>query len=443
MSKPRNPEINKATVNNAAPKERPYLIMDGGIRGLGLRVEPHGRKTWVVRFKRPDAFGWNWKTLGSTERMTPTQARNAAKVVQGEANKGIDPNGKCSRRHPEIEPEPAMTLGRFVEERYKPGYLSTKKSGDQTAKRLYACFSGFWNVPLADISRVAVEGWRAKMLGEGKQPSTLNRDIGALKSCLSRAVHWDVVEKHPLAKLEPMKEASGHKVRYLDHSEHKRLMHALYDREQRMREERDRMNAWFRERGRRELPVWGANEFTDYLRPLVILALNTGCRRGELFSLVWSDVDFGQGRLHVRPEEAKSGRGRFVPLNDAAMVALTRWRAQRPDESGLVFKSPKTGLRFDNVNTAWENLLEDAKIEAFRFHDCRHDFASKLVMAGVELNTVRELLGHATLNMTIRYAHLSAKNKREAVESLNAGRMTLIHFPKPKNAKVTKTARAK
>ena len=84
----------------------------------------------------------------------------------------------------------------------------------------------------------------------------------------------------------------------------------------------------------------------------------------------------------------------------------------------MAFLSPKTGCRFDNCNSAWEEVLKDAEIRNFRWHDMRHDFASHLVMAGVDLNTVRELLGHADLKMTLRYAHLAPRMKREAVALL-------------------------
>ena len=84
-----------------------------------------------------------------------------------------------------------------------------------------------------------------------------------------------------------------------------------------------------------------------------------------------------------------------------------------------MFPSPKGGGMMDNCKSAWEHLLKDAGIEGFRWHDMRHDFASRLVMAGVDLNTVRELLGHADLKMTLQYAHLAPEAKAQAVEALD------------------------
>jgi integrase len=109
----------------------------------------------------------------------------------------------------------------------------------------------------------------------------------------------------------------------------------------------------------------------------------------------------------VEGRTAKSGKTRHVPLNAEALGMLRKWRENSTDE-GLVFPG-KDSKRLDNVQTAWENLLKEVSIKGFRFHDLRHTFASKLVMAGVDLNTVRELLGHEDIKMTLRYAHLALR----------------------------------
>jgi integrase len=140
-------------------------------------------------------------------------------------------------------------------------------------------------------------------------------------------------------------------------------------------------------------------------------------RRGELFALEWRDLDLDRRTLAVRGDNAKSGKTRHIPLNDEAADTLSHWQGQQGD-NGLVFPG-KEGLPMDNINSSWRHLMERAKITRFRFHDLRHTFASKLVMAGVDLNTVRELLGHADIAMTLRYAHLAPAHKAAAVELLN------------------------
>ena len=158
--------------------------------------------------------------------------------------------------------------------------------------------------------------------------------------------------------------------------------------------------------------------YTDHLAPLVLLALNTGLRRGELFQLRWQDVSIPGRRLTVRGAGAKTGQTRHVPLNSEAVCVLERWQPAEADARDHVFAGASPDEPLTDVKKAWASLMKRAKLTAFRFHDLRHTFASKLVMAGVDLNTVRELLGHSDIAMTLRYAHLAPEHKANAVERL-------------------------
>ncbi len=133
--------------------------------------------------------------------------------------------------------------------------------------------------------------------------------------------------------------------------------------------------------------------------------------------LQWENIDFDRAILTVTGDIAKNGKTRHVPLNTVALQVLRDWRQQN-NLDGFVFLNHKTGNVFDNVSKAWEGILTAAEIENFRWHDMRHHFASKLVMNGVDLNTVRELLGHADIKMTLRYAHLAPEHKANAVAKL-------------------------
>jgi len=117
--------------------------------------------------------------------------------------------------------------------------------------------------------------------------------------------------------------------------------------------------------------------------------------------------------LTVVSSNAKSGNSRHIPLNNEAKTALLNWQVDT-DNIGLVFKG-KDGNQITDIKKSWSSLLNEAQITNFRFHDLRHHFASKLVMASVDLNTVRELLGHSDLKMTLRYAHLAPEHKAAAV----------------------------
>jgi integrase len=137
--------------------------------------------------------------------------------------------------------------------------------------------------------------------------------------------------------------------------------------------------------------------------------------------LEWRDVNFSERILTLRAEVEKAEMTRYMPMNDTAYDVLSKWKEQSGKIvlSALIFPSPQTGAKINTCKTAWGRLLKRAEIENFRWHDMRHDFASRLVMKGVDLNTVRELLGHADLKMTLRYAHLAPENKMKAVEMLD------------------------
>ena len=183
----------------------------------------------------------------------------------------------------------------------------------------------------------------------------------------------------------------------------------------------DSANGWRAERGYVLLPSLRDFVFTDHVKPLILLSLNTGCRRGELFDLTWENIDLDRRILTVTGATAKSRRTRHIPLNREATSVLLNWRAQSEEQSGLVFVNEQ-GERFDRANSSWRRLLKDAQIAAFRWHDMRHHFASRLAMGGVDLNTIRELLGHSDYSMTLRYAHLAPEFKLKAAEVLDMAR---------------------
>ena len=160
------------------------------------------------------------------------------------------------------------------------------------------------------------------------------------------------------------------------------------------------------------------NGTTRGMYTIVILALNTGIRRNAIFSLKWNDINFEERNIRLNASSAKSRRVSYIPLNDAAYNALVEWKILSP-ESELVFPSPVTGIKLNNVKRSWKTILRDADIHNFRFHDLRHDFASRLVMKGVDLNTVRELMTHSDIKMTLRYAHLAPEKTKSAVDLLD------------------------
>jgi integrase len=221
-----------------------------------------------------------------------------------------------------------------------------------------------------------------------------------------------------LEKLKLIKVDRIGKVRFLSREEELSLRHALKARDEALKAKRDSGNQWKKDRDQASkcLPDLKQFDFADHMTLMVLISMNRGLRQGELFSLRWDNVNFDRALLTIEGSYAKSGKTRHVPLNKEALHALVSW-SNKSEKKQFVFSS-KNDRPFDNVKKAWAGILMSAQIVNFRWHDMRHHFASKLVMATVDLNTIRELLGHADMTMTLRYAHLAPEYKANAVERL-------------------------
>jgi integrase len=381
-------------------------VFDTQQPGLQLRLRASGRHSYRVQLGR-GAF----LTLGTAKVLKPAEARDLALGHLAAKKKGQDP---IAERRAEKAPK-AATFDAFLKDTYEPWAKTHLKSLASTIAPLWLQFSPiFGSKPLAEIVPFAVEAWRVRRLKGGVSKATANKDLSALKACLSRAVEWGLLADHPLRKVKPSKQDRGGVVRYLSPTEETALRAQLVKRDAARIDARDSANDWRRQRGYPELPHLGT--YADHLTPIVLLALNTGLRRGELLGLEWGDVDLARAILTVRGEGAKSGKTRYLPLNTEAVNGLKAWQDQATGD--LVFPGDDGGKMF-SLKTAWLKVAHDAGLKVFRFHDLRHSFASRLVQSGVDLNTVRELLGHSDFSLTLRYAHLAAENKAAAVAKLN------------------------
>jgi integrase len=141
---------------------------------------------------------------------------------------------------------------------------------------------------------------------------------------------------------------------------------------------------------------------------------------------LWSDIDFDNNVLILRPSNVKSKKRTMLPMSTETRKTLLSWREQT-DGEGLVFPSPVTGTTLTNVKKAWAGILKDAQIQNFRWHDMRHDFASRLVMSGADLFRVQKLMGHSDISMTQRYAHLAPNDLQEAIAKLDAAPIKKTH----------------
>ena len=408
-------KLTKSLVASLSPADKTYSVRDTEIKGFILRVTPTGCLTYYLDYRIPCGARKSYR-IGPAGNLTPAQARDAASKLAAEVVQGVDIQEKKKRARIEAEHAKVRTLRAFLEIKYEPWVVAHRKWGAEAVARVESRFAKLLKEPLDEITQWRIERWRVDRLRAGTAAATVNRDIAALRAVMSKAVEWGVISIHPLAQLKPTRVDGARKIRYLSRDEEERLRTALQQRNTRLRTARVSANQWRLERGYELYPDLSDRFYVDHLEPLVLLSLNTGMRRGELFDLTWGNVDVRHEIVTVVGATAKSGRTRHIPLNDEALAVVKKWKRQ-PEPSELVFPG-RNGERLDNIKTSWAGLLKAAGVTKFRWHDLRHTFASKLVMAGVDLNTVRELLGHADIKMTLRYAHLAPEHKAEAVAKL-------------------------
>ncbi|MDR2860943.1 MAG: tyrosine-type recombinase/integrase [Syntrophobacterales bacterium] len=415
-------KFTQTNIQSLQPSQKRQVFRDLTILGLVLFVEPSGKKTWYVDYKRPNGKR-TYHKIGSAEILTVTQARDLGKEFLASVTMGHDPLEEKETRK-EVEKD-VLTLKQLIADYYYSWVLDNRKAGKETLDILARIFGDFMDLPVEEISLLKIEQWRAERRKQkNTKGSTLNRYVVALKALINWAVKRGIIENNPIAKLEPLPEKdSKQSVRFLTTEERERLMSALDEREDRIRQERENHNLWLQQRNLPLVPDLKDAPFADYFKPMILLCLNTGARRNAIFSLRWEDIDFEGRRMTLRADAAKPrhAKDQYIPMNKTVYNILSLWKQQCVDTSpGLfVFPSPKTNGKLDNCGTAWDNLLKKANIQNFRWHDMRHDFASQLVMNGVDLNTVRDLLGHADLKMTLRYAHLAPQVTQRAVETLD------------------------
>lgn len=387
----------------ARPSAKPYEIRDTRLPGFLLRVQPSGARSYYAQ------HGRGRRTLiGAVGHFTPDEARERCEKILGNTAHGRPPLAG-------LDGAAELTLGEFIGKEDDEGHAYRKwltankpKSAAATLQRIETNFGSWYSRPLTDITVDLIESWRTKRLTAGRSPHTVLRDVMTLSGVLTRAVKAKKLTENPIRDVEKPKIDRTPKVRFLDKAEEKRLRDALDERDAEMRTARESANEW--RKARKEEPLPTLPHYGDHLTPAVILSMNTGLRNGELVALRWMNIDFKNKQLTIEGGTAKSEQTRYQPLNSEALEALKRWRKQSPDAERV--------FPIARFKTAWTALLERAHVSKFRWHDLRHHFASRLVQAGVPLNTVRELLGHGSLAMTLRYAHLAPDQKIDAVAML-------------------------
>lgn len=344
----------------------------------------------------------------------------------------FDPNGKRIRqsfkKKKEAVDELAKRVSLIAENRYldvKVDYTTTLRDlldkygenfADQTSYMGWKvfCIKRFKdhfgeNTLLANIRYVDLETYHSKLRktltahGTIRKDSTVNREMSCHHHIFTKAVEWDMIERNPFDK--------GKSLHLKENNERLRFL------------SQDEINSL--------LP-----ECHKYLRRVVECAINTGMRRGEILGLRWSDIRNGQ--IYLQASVTKTKEARQVPVNDdlARLFKDIRKEQQLRSEHVFTYRKSEDKLKnaepvrkrkgpapvpesITNVKSSFKSTLKRAGIEDFRFHDLRHTFASHFIMRGGTIKELQEILGHKTIQMTMRYAHLSQEHKKKAVNLLN------------------------
>lgn len=431
--------LTQTFVQRAKPREKKYDVYDDTTPGLVLRVwETKGKihKKWFISYKHPATKTRHMKLIGTADHLTVAQARERVRIIMSTLI--------LTRTDPletEKKQRERITLGEIVQE-YKS--LLTKEEGkeeenggDSTVENLNY-FKEFFNVIAEDLEPLAIEKWKTKQKkfgnprtpkekkgeGEGKNKgknaktssnkinneekpvakgnknSSINRRLTSLFALLNWAVRMALIAKNPLkGRVSKEKVSNDPNYCFLSSEERERLLDAL--------EKRDAQKK-------------------DYFKTAVLVSLNTGIRKGTLLQLLWEDIDFERQTLILRSEIMKSGNNAEIPLNEIAFQAFLDWRKRSGRSVGFIFPGkPKinkdgsvTETHLGDVKKPWNTLAKKIHLKDFSWHGLRHDFGSQLAMLSVDLNTIKELMCHKDLKMTLVYAHLSPLHKKIAADKL-------------------------
>jgi integrase len=282
--------------------------------------------------------------------------------------------------------ESTVTLGEFTT-RYLKWCEDVKQKDHRSKKQRLGVVKANLGAEtlLSKITRADIERYQAERLSAQShrktpmKPATVNRELAALKHMLTKAVEWGELRDSPARGLKLSKE-NNRRLRYLTPEECAKLLEAC----------------------------------SATMRQVVTVALHTGMRKGEILNLTWSSVNLRERFIELTDQ--KNSERSTIPLNQTVIDMLKA--IPRRLDSAYVWPGQEPSQPFTDLKRQFEKAVTAAKLEGVTFHTLRHSAASHLVMGGVDLATVREILRHKSIEMTLRYAHLAPAHKKAAVDAL-------------------------
>lgn len=403
-----------------APDGRPHAeYFDADKPGFYVDVMATGRKSYRVRRRIEGRL--KVTTLGDAKTMSLQQARDAASALLGEQpcppSSAPAPSGSVMSAPPEAAwgmvsagpaggwagvptAAPSMTVAEFFTEHYLPYVKSYKRSwGTDLSMIRNHLLPRLGERAMGALIPPDLAKFVEKMKAEGYAPGTCNRALVLLRYGYTLAVRWRLpgIRSNPLLEVKNLRDDNKIE-RFLSQAQLVRLVDCVKHSDNSM------------------------------LYYIVVFLLYTGARKREVLDARWEDVDWAQQSWRI--PKTKSGKIRHVPLSSGALQLLQylhNIHLEAPEDlrSDHVFCNPRTGLPFVSFFYSWDTARKEAGLPDLRVHDLRHSFASFLVNAGRSLYEVQELLGHADIRTTSRYAHLSRERLREAVETVPLGEPSL------------------
>jgi len=400
------------------PQGEVYSIADGRVPGLVLEVGTGGTATWWLRYRQAGAQ--RRLKIGAVGAVMLKDARALAQGVLADVARGEDP----AQARKEAR-SASQTVREYLDLTYEPRVLQHAKGGADTKARILFSWEPLLTSPIAQLTRDAIE----KVLADRKaaekpdgsrktKNGTLLRDWSSFRAMLADAVDRGALAAIPMARRpEPIRKLRGNqRVRYLGQKD----------------DENTKPGEGEAERFEKALAAFQSAEpgGGDFLRFVAGMALATGMRRGEIIRLSDKILNIRERRIDLTPEITKSNKARTVYLSDAALAALKLWNVR--GKGGKLFSGEGNP---DDVAAYWENratrdewprLCAAAQLEDFHLHDCRHDYAVRLLRSGATLPQVRDALGHASVTQTEKYAHVVESDVRNAVLALGRSTPTVV-----------------
>jgi integrase len=340
---------------------------------MATRIYKRGN-VWWIRYtgidgkQKRESVGKNYKNAVTKLAQRQTEVKNG--------------------QEPEVKRVPNYSFTDLAE-RYRAWIEGRQKSAKVKGYIIGQLNSKYATLSLRRFNTALVEQLQTDLINLKYKAASNNKVLNVLKHMFRKAVDWEMVETETLkrvGKVALLKDDSK-RLRYLTKEECQGLIKAC----------------------------------SIHLKPIVIAALNTGMRRGEILSLKWEQVDLVHGFILLN--RTKNGERREIPINETLKATLKELPSRFL--GGYVFgeivekESMKSCIPYQDVKRSFNTALRKACIMDFHFHDLRHTFASHLIMAGVDITTVSKLLGHKSLAMTLRYSHLAPSHMVKAVDILD------------------------